>query len=125
MNALNSVLLEGNLTRNPELSYTTKGVEVCSFSIATNRFYRSGEEAVEEVNYFDIQTWGMLAITCSDTLTKGRGVRVVGRLKQDRWETEDGPRSRIYIVAEHVEFKPVWNGNGKAHAAEEREDVVS
>jgi single-strand DNA-binding protein len=48
---------------------------------------------------------------CKEYLTKGRGVRVVGRLKQDRWQDSDGKtRSKVHIVAEHVEFKPKFNG---------------
>jgi single-strand DNA-binding protein len=44
---------------------------------------------------------------CGEYLKKGRGVRVVGRLKQDRWTDPDGkPHSRVEIIAEHVEFKP-------------------
>ena len=54
-----------------------------------------------------METWSKLADACRDHLAKGRGVRVVGRLKQDRWTDQEGKnRSRIKIVAEHVEFKP-------------------
>ena len=51
--------------------------------------------------------WNRLAEVCKEYLAKGRGVRVVGRLKQDRWEDPEGKtRSKVHIVAEHVEFKP-------------------
>ena len=107
MNNLNSVLLEGNLVRDPELRYTGKGTPVCSFSIACNRYYKVDDEPQEEVSFFDVTTWSRLATVCSEYLKKGRGVRVVGRLKQDRWEDPEGnPRSRLEVVAEHVEFKP-------------------
>ena len=50
---------------------------------------------------------GKLATVCAEHLTKGRGIRVVGRIKQERWEDPDGDaRSKVVIVAEHVEFKP-------------------
>jgi single-strand DNA-binding protein len=53
------------------------------------------------------KTWGKLAESCSNIGRKGRGVRIVGRLKQDRWtDTESKNHSRISVVAEHVEFKP-------------------
>ena len=72
------------------------------------RFFKQNDELQKEVSYFDIESWAATAQTCGSTLTKGRGVRVVGRLKQDRWNDENGaPKSRIKIVAEHVEFKPV------------------
>lgn len=106
MNSLNSILVEGNLTRDPVLATTPKGTAVCNFSVASNRFYRSGDELQKEVSFFDVEVWSRLAERCAEELTKGRGVRVVGRLKQDRWQNKDEkPRSRIKIVAEHVEFR--------------------
>jgi len=107
MNNLNSVLLEGNLTRDPELRYTPKGTAVCNFSIACNRSYKQDEQRQQEVSFFDITTWSRLAEICAEYLVKGRGVRVVGRLKQDRWDDDNGQRrSRVGVIAEHVEFKP-------------------
>ena len=107
MNNLNSILLEGNLVRDPEISYTPKGTPVCNFSIACNRYFKQGEELEQEVSYFDVTVWNRLAEVCKEYLAKGRGVRVVGRLKQDRWEDPEGKtRSKVHIVAEHVEFKP-------------------
>ena len=107
MNNLNSILLEGNLVRDPEIGYTPKGTPVCNFSIASNRYYKQGEELEQEVSYFDVTVWNRLAEVCKEYLAKGRGVRVVGRLKQDRWEDPEGKtRSKVHIVAEHVEFKP-------------------
>ena len=106
MNSLNSILVEGNLTRDPVLATTPKGTAVCNFSVASNRYYRSDEELQKEVSFFDVEVWSRLAERCGDELQKGRGVRVVGRLKQDRWQDKDGnPRSRVKIVAEHVEFR--------------------
>jgi single-strand DNA-binding protein len=111
MNNLNSILLEGNLVRDPELKFTPKGTAVCTFTVASNRYFKQEEELQEEVSYFDVTVWNRLAEVCKEYLTKGRGVRVVGRLKQDRWEDNDGKtRSKVLIVAEHVEFKPKFNG---------------
>lgn len=110
MNSLNSILLEGNLTRNPVLKETPKGTPVCEFAVASNRFYKQDDELQKEVSFFDIETWSKVAERCGDELVKGRGVRVVGRLKQNRWVATDGSnRSRIIVVAEHVEFKPQFN----------------
>jgi single-strand DNA-binding protein len=54
-----------------------------------------------------VETWARLAENCYNLGHKGRGVRVVGRLKQDRWNSTDGKtHSKISIVAEHVEFRP-------------------
>jgi single-strand DNA-binding protein len=107
MNNLNSVLVEGNLTRDPELSYTPGGRAVAKLGVACNRYYKKDDELQEETSFFDVTVWGRQAEVCEQYLSKGRGVRVVGRLKQDRWQDPEGnPRSKVHIVAEHVEFKP-------------------
>ena len=107
MNSLNSILLEGNLTRDPDSKTLPTGSQVCSFSVASDRFYKQNDTFEKEVSYFDVEAWSRLGLTCSQNLKKGRGVRVVGRLKQDRWNDPEGkPKSRVKIVAEHVEFKP-------------------
>jgi len=117
MNNLNSILIEGNLVRDPELKYTPKGVAVCTFALASNRFFKQDEETQKEVSFFDVTTWTRLAEVCGEYLKKGRGVRVVGHLKQDRWTSPEGQaRSKVSIVAEHVEFKPQLkkqDGDGK------------
>ncbi len=111
LNNLNSILIEGNLVRDPELKYTPKGAAVCTFVLASNRYFKQDEETQKEVSFFEITTWSRLAEVCGEYLKKGRGVRVVGRLKQDRWTSPEGQaRSKVSIVAEHVEFKPQFKG---------------
>ncbi|MBN2617709.1 MAG: single-stranded DNA-binding protein [Spirochaetales bacterium] len=110
MNSLNSILLEGNLVKDPTEKRTPQDTVVCNFTIAVNRSYKKAEDYVKEVSYFDIEVWSLLAENCLKHLCKGRGVRVVGRLKQDRWiDEEDISHTRIKIVGEHVEFKPLMN----------------
>ena len=110
MNNLNSVLIEGNLARDPELRYTPKGTPTCTLVLASNRSYRDPErhgERHEEVSFIETTTWGKLATVCAEHLSKGRGIRVVGRLKQERWEDPVGnARAKVLIVAEQVEFQP-------------------
>lgn len=109
MNSLNSVLLEGNLTAAPEVKTTARGTKVTTMSVASNRWYKSGEEVEKETSFFEVEVWAGLAERCAD-LSKGRGIRAVGRLKQERWTDADGKnRSKIKIVAEHIEFKPQFN----------------
>jgi len=96
---------------------------VCKFTVACNRFFKQDEETQKEVSFFDVTTWTRLAEVCGEYLKKGRGVRVVGRLKQDRWTDSDGKgRSKVFIVAEHVEFKPQLkkDGDPAADGAEEK-----
>lgn len=102
MNSLNSIIVEGNLIKDPELSQTPKGTSVCKFTIASTHFYKIDvDEYQKEVSYFDVTTCASLAANCGEYLKKGRGVRIIGRLKQERWKE----KSRIYIIADHVEFK--------------------
>ena len=111
LNNLNSILLEGNLSREPELRYTPQGTPICTLNVASTRTYKLDGERVEEVSFIDATTSGKLATVCAEHLSKGRGIRVVGRIKQERWEADgpDGyqPRDKVVIVAEHVEFQPV------------------
>jgi single-strand DNA-binding protein len=75
----------------------------------------------KEVSFFDVSNWTRLAEVCGEYLKKGRGVRVVGRLKQDRWTDADGKgRSKVFIVAEHVEFKPQIKKDGDGKDGEEK-----
>ncbi|MDR1218244.1 MAG: single-stranded DNA-binding protein [Treponema sp.] len=107
MNNLNSILIEGNLVRDPLLKSTAKGTSVCTFSLASNRFYKQDNMLEKEVSFFDVESWSKLAENCYNLGRKGRGVRVVGRLKQDRWNGPDGKlHSKVSIIAEHVEFRP-------------------
>ena len=122
MNNLNSVLLEGNLCRDPELRYTPKGTPVCTLLLASNRSYKVEGERQEEVSFVETTTWGKLATVCAEHLAKGRGVRVVGRLKQERWEDPDGnTRSKVVIVAEQVEFQPRRSAGGARDGADATE----
>ena len=100
-------MIEGNLCREPELRYTPQGTPICTLVVASNRSYKLDGERVEEVSFVEGVTAGKLATVCAEHLTKGRGVRLVGRIKQERWEDADGnARSKVVIVAEHVEFQP-------------------
>lgn len=108
MNNLNQILIEGNLIKNPELKHTDKGTPNCTFTVSSKRYFKQVEsEYQEEISFFDIVAWTELGETCARELKKGRGVRVIGRLKQDRWQDSDGKqRSKVFIVADHVIFKP-------------------
>ena len=102
------VVIEGNLVRDPDSKVFDEAKTLATMVIATNRYYTDKEgEYKEEVSYFTITAWGNLAKTCQEYLHKGRGIRVVGRLRQERWkESNNDMRERIGIVAEHIEFMP-------------------
>ena len=109
----NKVILIGNLTRDPELRYTPQGTSVCSFGMAVNRKYRSGEEMKEEVTFINIVVFGKQADSCGQYLSKGSATLIEGRLHENRWETPEGQkRSRHEVVAENVRFLPRKQGAG-------------
>ncbi len=107
MNNLNSILLEGNLTKDPEISKTKNGIATCNLTVATNRSYKEENKYEQEVSYFDVKAYGKLAEVSGEYLKKGRGVRIIGRIKQDRWKDDDGKNhSRVVVMADHIEFQP-------------------
>ena len=107
MNQLNSIIIEGNLAQEPELTKTPAGMDVCNLPIAVNRFYKNSNGQQEnEVSFFDVQGYGILAEVLAQT-KKGQGIRVVGRLKQERWQDQEGKyHSKVRVIAEHAEIRP-------------------
>ena len=141
MNQLNSLIIEGNAVRKAEFSEPKTGFYVCRFPVAVNRWYKNkNNEGVSEVSFFDVEAYGKVAETCNRKVDKGTGLRIVGRLKQDRWKDKDGKTvSKCYVVAEHIEYKPKFNDSVAAtqeaaggaeseeaavNAAEEAEETV-
>lgn len=108
MNNINALILEGNLVRDPEHNETQMGTSVSNFLLAVNRTFRDSKgENVDEVSFFDVEAWGNLAEKLKkENVKKGRGVRVVGRLKQGRWKDVEGKfHSKIFVVAEYIDLK--------------------
>lgn len=106
MNQLNSIILEGNLEGSIKYSEGDSGIGQASFTISVRRFYRSKDgENTEEVSYFDVEVYGNMV----DLVRKAKEhqvLRIVGRLKQSVKEDDEGDtRSRVFVVAEHIEFK--------------------
>ena len=106
MNNLNSVLIEGTILGDPEFSTTSDGVVSGKFSIASKRHYNQDSGVAEEVSIFEIKVGSKLADAVKKYGKENRGVRVVGRLKQEQCDdSEDKSKSRIFIIAEHTEFR--------------------
>ena len=105
MRNFNLAILEGRLTSDPELRYTQGGTALCTFSIANNHSYYKEKELQEEVYYIDITTWAKLAEQCNEYLKKGRRVLVNGRLRQNKWQDQEGGKhSKISIIGNQVHF---------------------
>jgi len=102
--SLNRVQLIGNLTRDPELRYTPQGTAVCTFGLATNRYWvtEAGEKK-EETEFHRIVAWNKLAELCAQLLFKGRKVYVEGRLQTRTWTAQDGTqRQATEVVIEDM-----------------------
>ena len=102
-NDLNSLILEGVISGKPILNETST-TSVLNFTVETTHYYknRAGED-VEEKSQFKVVVYGRM---CKLSLKDGVGVRIVGRLKQNKWtDSEGASHSEVQIVAEHIEIR--------------------
>lgn len=103
----NRVILAGNITRDPELSYTASNTAVCKFGLAINRKWRdrnSGENR-EETCFVDCTAFGRTGEVINQYFGKGKPIMVEGRLHYHQWEAQDGgKRSKLDVVVESFEF---------------------
>jgi len=106
MASLNKVILLGNLTRQPELRYTSGGMALCEFGLAMNRRFTANNQDREEVCFVDIVVWGKQGENCGKYLEKGSQIMLEGRLQLDQWQDKDtgAKRSKLRVVAEMVQF---------------------
>jgi len=118
MATLNKVFLMGRLTRDPELRYTPNGRSLCDFGVAVSRRFttKDGEQR-DETCYVDVTMWGRRAEVISEYFTKGSPIFIEGRLQLDTWETAEGRRSKLRVVAEDFQF---IGGRGAEGPPEER-----
>jgi len=101
----NSITIVGNLTRDPEIRYTSSGQANARLGIAVSRRWqnRQTNEWEERTSFFNVVAWGDMAENISDTLGKGNRVIVNGRLEQREYETREGEkRSVVEVVADEI-----------------------
>lgn len=104
-----SVTLVGNLTRDPELRFTTGGRATTSFGLAVSRRYQVNNEWQEQTSFFNVVLWGDIATNAAASLQKGSRVIVYGRLEQRSWETNEGEkRNTVEVVAEEIGASMRW-----------------
>ena len=102
----NKVLLIGNLTRDPQLSYTPNQTAVVDFGLAVNRKWKGQDgESKEETCFVDCRAFGRTAENINKYLTKGRPLFIEGRLTFDSWTAQDGTkRSKHRVTVENFQF---------------------
>ena len=103
---INSVIIVGNLIKDPTFRTTTSGVPVANFMIASNRKFKDNSGLIkEDVCFIGIVAWYKLAESCRDNLQKGSAILVEGELQSRTFRTDDGfNRSIIEIKARRIQF---------------------
>jgi single-strand DNA-binding protein len=102
---LNTVVLIGRLTRDPEYKIVGEGSSLVNFSIANNRTYVVNGVKKDETHYFECVAWGKLAEIIKEYASKGKQILVEGRLVQETWDTQDGKKaSKVKIRTENVQL---------------------
>ena len=120
MASFNKVILVGNLTRDPELRYTPKGMAIAKIGLAVNRNWTNeAGEKKEEVTFVDVDAFGRQAETLAQYMKKGSPILVEGRLKLDQWDDKQTgqKRSKLGVVVEGFQFLGGGNrgeGGGEA-----------
>lgn len=107
MSTLNQVIIEGNIVRDVSVKEKPWGTKFCVASIAVNHYYKDKQgNFADEVGYYDVHVFGENSVKSLEKIgKKGVPIRVIGRLKQDRWKNSDGKQtSRNYIVAAHIDY---------------------
>ena len=125
---MNQIIVEGNVVRDSQIKETPRGTRVCVVPIATNHFYRNAGGALQkDVTYLDVEAWGQkFCESIVSNARKGRALRVVGRLKQDRWKNQDGKNSsKTYIIAEHIDFPPVKDSQKAASDEKAQAEIAA
>jgi single-strand DNA-binding protein len=98
---MNTVTLTGRLTADPELRSTSNG-SVASLRLAVQRPRKDGED--QGADYVDITVFGRQADTCSQYLARGRKVAIEGQLHHSEWDSDNGRRQKLEVIARNVEF---------------------
>ncbi len=115
---LNKAMIYGNLTRDPEMKALPSGMQVCTFSLATNRVYndRDGNRQ-EAVDYHNVVVFGKQAENCAKYLTKGSSTYVEGRMQTRSWDKDGVKQYRTEVIADRVQFGPKGGSTGGGSSA--------
>jgi len=115
MASFNRVILAGNLTRDPELRYTPKGMAIAKLGLAINRTWKNeAGETKEEVTFVDVDSFGRQAEVIAQYFKKGRPILIEGRLRLDQWDDKQTgqKRSKLGVVLEGFSFVDSNRGDG-------------
>ena len=120
---LNNIVIEGRLTKQPEVRHTQAGKAVASFSIACDRDFKDSN-GNKNTDFFDVVVWGATGERCGEWLYKGYKVTLVGRLQTRDWTDREGNKRKSFeIVAREVYFPPREQAREPEAKEPEFEDV--
>jgi single-strand DNA-binding protein len=125
-NRFQVITLTGRLTADPELRTTPKDGKVATLRLAIQRPRKDGVD--QGADYVDVAVWGRQGETCAEYLAKGRKVAVEGRLHHSEWDSDNGHRQKLEVVARNVEFldpRKTDDTNGPTAAEQGAETVES
>jgi single-strand DNA-binding protein len=121
---INKALIYGNLTRDPELRSLPSGIQVATFSVATNRVFRDRDgKKQEQSDFHNVVVFGRQAETAAQYLKKGSAAFVEGRMQTRSWEQDGQKKYRTEIVADRVQFGPRSSGSGAPTATPDKGDA--
>jgi len=104
---MNTVIITGNLGRDPEVRHTQSGKAVCTLAVAVSN-------GRDDTTWVDVVVWERQAEMCGQYLAKGKKVGVEGRLQNRSWEQDGQTRHKMEVVAFRVEFlSPKSDGGGE------------
>ena len=119
---INKVILFGNLTRDPEVRALPSGMNVCNFSIATNRVYKDRDgKKQEQTDFHNVVVFGRQADTVNQYLKKGSSAYIEGRMQTRSWEQEGQKKYRTEVIADSVQFGPRSSGSGGGGSRQQEE----
>ncbi len=109
----NLVIVAGNLTRDPDLKYTSNGIAVCSFTVAVNSTFKK-KDGTTEVTYVDCVAWKGRADAIGTYLRKGNPIYVRGRLTYQTWDDKQtgAKRNKLKVTVENFQFVGSKNESG-------------
>jgi single-strand DNA-binding protein len=122
---INQVILIGRLTRDVELKYTNTGFAIANLSLAVNRRVKRDDTWQDEGNFFNCVLIGKRAEALAQYLVKGKQIGIQGELRQNRWEQDGQPRSRVEIFINDIQLLGGRSSNQNVRSTAGQQDQHS
>jgi single-strand DNA-binding protein len=122
----NKVILMGNLTRDPEVKYTSGGTAIANISMAINRTWTNKDgQKQEETTFVEVEAWDRQAEVIGQYFKKGKPIMVEGRLKYDQWDDKETgqKRSKLRVRLDRFEFLDAGGGGGGGGGYQSQSDA--